>query len=543
MTEKIVIYHFDDRAKYTTAVDTYVISMNDENKKMKSSFEFKYVPFDSSESLKKCLVSEKKNGKQHADIIILDMYEVVKDGTETTAGCEVLKTLNEINFFIPTILYTRVASEFQPIDYDALYQEYQFISRPFVEKDNKEKLKQQIRKIVSKIHPTPQNFLYNKNDNVLAWCIDQIGHDNLVKIIEHYQLREVKIEKMPLGFSDAVLFKLCTNNDSIVLKVSKNKDKLRKEHELSTTLYKKLPHVLTIATEYLFPNYENEDVLATAQKEVTHNNPLFVWLGHSTKKEIETMFHRLYFSSELCTIYQLTLDKEHEKHDYRVISERITQVEMAELEFVFAELKPILEKYQCANLTIFESFLLSNIYKNISPHSLSEKDLKPLVLSHGDFHSKNILIKNNPLYDVHMPVIIDSGGMGYHYWTKDICKLIVDLFINGFHYNTINYFDPNQIDQDLNTIKTIADVKQVAEDGINDSFISAINWLLGQMEVIYGNLYCKWEFQLGLIIELIQMSRRFNSVPPNKRALAIIACSEILELASNNFSTNISPNN
>ena len=185
------------------------------------------------------------------------------------------------------------------------------------------------------------------------------------------------------------------------------------------------------------------------------------------------------------------------------------------------------------NIDVFRKICIDYDFENLNPtKNLSDRYKKELVLSHGDFHAKNILVQSEI-----RPIIIDTGGLGYQYWVLDIARLLVNLFINGLDKDSINYFDLNRIEYQLILSEKIINIQpiEIIEGDKNFNIISSINWLLSNIEEIYCNYFDLYEFQLGLLKEFLQISYRVDTVPPNKRALALVAAHMCLIKANDNI--------
>ncbi len=197
-----------------------------------------------------------------------------------------------------------------------------------------------------------------------------------------------------------------------------------------------------------------------------------------------------------------------DKFDYRII-----RVKKA-----VNELSPLLNNFPEENFCFadIESAILGS-YRYINKSNLlGEHYQKQLILCHGDFHGKNIMIQGT------RPILIDTGGLCYNYWCSDISRLIVHLFIVGFDINTINYFNIDRIKQYLKIGDQIINMEILPTDDKNNGYIHAINWLIMHAKDIYDDLFDKWEFQLGICKELLQISYRVDSIPPTKRATALL---------------------
>lgn len=133
-------------------------------------------------------------------------------------------------------------------------------------------------------------------------------------------------------------------------------------------------------------------------------------------------------------------------------------------------------------------------------------------------------------------MIIDTGLLGYKHWSLDIARLIVNIFIMGIDTENINYYELSSIEKDLIIAEKILERREIDFDGVNDNAIAALNWLIENVENIYDDLYTLFEFQLGLMKEFLQLAYRIESVPPGKRALALIVAHKCMIAANRSVS-------
>lgn len=210
------------------------------------------------------------------------------------------------------------------------------------------------------------------------------------------------------------------------------------------------------------------------------------------------------------------------------IFEKIDEGKLLRARKSFDELKPVIEKYGHAfDFDDFRRLMIVHDYGNLqSAKTLTAAFASELVLSHGDFHSKNVLVQGN-----HRPVIIDTGAIGHQYWCLDYARLIVHIFTNGLDNGTADYFDPAILPRDIAVANRIIHLQPIDLDGKNDNFIVALNWLTANYAAINEKAHL-FELQLGLLKEFIQISYRSDTMPPNKRVLALISAHQCL-LAAN----------
>lgn len=531
MSNIINIFHFDDQIRVRTNVDTYIIAINEEYKEQGIPLEIMNEQFDNTEELIK-----KLKQKHTPQIIILDMYEGTKN-----VGEIVLNTVKELRLKIPTIIYTQGSIDDYPIQYDAIIKENPFVfGNPILKSTAGHELKERIKDIIESKYLQNNYSLFDidEDDILLKAEIRSIGEQNLNKIlikVRHHLAFNGKfvIERMSSGFSGAAVFKLVFDKKIKVLKISNNKDKLKKEHENSRKLYNEFPSRFRIHI-----NPAEEKILETEQsyailiENVHSSNTLFDWLKTAEKNIVNSFFNDFYSKENgLEYFYKNHIEQNGKVKFVQIFETFITNYALVAT--VIKELHPIVDHFK----DIFfpkniKNLVLNGYYEKLDKNTLlGERYSKNKILCHGDFHSKNIMIQSSH----NIPIIIDTGGIKYDYWCMDICRLIVHLFIVGFDEGTVQYFDIAKISENLCIAKKIINLESIDEDKNNDKnngYIYAINWLINNVPTIYGDLYCRWEFQLGLCKEFLQASYRINSTPPNKRALSLLAAYQCM-LAAN----------
>jgi hypothetical protein len=526
------VFHFDDNSRVITNVDTYITAINEDYQEQNISLKIQLESFKNTDSL-----IEKLKNKDMPQIIILDMYE---EGNKNV-GEAVLNTIKELRLNIPTIIFTQGSIDGYSIAYDKILKENPFIyGSQIIKSPTGDELKNRIKEIIENNHLQNDSLLFtmDEDDILLKAEIRSIGEQNvrqiLHKIKNHFNYNEkFTIKRMSSGFSGAAVFKLQYGDKTQIFKISNDKQTLKTEHERSQNSYKEFPSIFR--TEINRYNFETEKSYAILIEEVHTANPLFNWLkNNESQSDIESYFEKLYNKTNGLAYFYA--NKSNCDKSNKVKFTQIFDIFKNNYAFVVTsikELKPIIEKYNSDfNDSNLKTLVLNGIYDKIDKDRLTEDNYqKYKILCHGDFHSNNIMCQGS----ANDPIIIDTGGIKYDYWCMDICRLIVHLFIVGYNKGTLKYFDISEIPNNLTIANKIITLEEISTDGINDGYVYAINWLTKNAPDIYGSSYCKWEFQLGLCKEFLQMSYRVNSVPANKRTIALLSAYECMLQANENI--------
>ncbi len=449
-------------------------------------------------------------------ILVLDMY----DGNRKT-GMDILDYILNTGLNIPTIIYTIGSKDENTTNYSSISEQYPFVKKIVIKGDQGIQLRKEIKKLALKNINLSPFKLYDEDDVDLCFQIQSLGKENVEDIIEQIKLERkitdnIVIHRMNSGFSGAVVFKIAYEDKNQILKLSKDKISLRKEITNAIELYEYFPSYLRINIRH--KEFENEELLGILLEEVDGGCTFFDWLmdKKTTEPQIIKYMEELFLNNNSLKDHykkRRVLEKKKfdfifDKFDYRII-----RVKKA-----VNELSPLLNNFPEENFCFadIESAILGS-YRYINKSNLlGEHYQKQLILCHGDFHGKNIMIQGT------RPILIDTGGLCYNYWCSDISRLIVHLFIVGFDINTINYFNIDRIKQYLKIGDQIINMEILPTDDKNNGYIHAINWLIMHAKDIYDDLFDKWEFQLGICKELLQISYRVDSIPPTKRATALL---------------------
>ena len=535
--KNIKIAHFDDKKSAIIRVRSHIRQLKRELKDTGNDINIEYTYFKDHNEL----IDKIDEGVQFG-LIILDIYSKTEDTKEEyPVGKLVLDEINSKHFNIPTIIFTKgPLKDPDGFDLTNIHEKYNFILGEKIIKNNFSRLLNRIRSYFIEDEKLDDQFIFDQDNIFLRSEILAIKKSNLNSIL--YKIKSdlnykgrFHLERMSSGFSGAMVFKLKykTNNEdktlkSSILKISRDKETLQQEHEKSKNYYHEFPPQFRID---IGKKYQNDEVLAFLIEEVCEGKTLFDKLIEtSDKNKIEKIFEDMYLSYGLKEHYN---KKRNGENKFTKIFNKFPEYRFSLVKQSANQLKPIINDYLNSNsspydINVIDTLVNKGEYKTIR-RSNQDKP-KPLVLCHGDFHSKNILIQDNKRV-----LLIDTGGLRYDYWCTDICRLIVHLFIVGLDYSSYEYYDINKIENNLEVAKKLIKMDKIDPDRENDGMIYAINWLLGNVEKIYDDLFTKWEFQLGLTKEFLQASYRKNSIPASKRVLALLAASHCFISASKNI--------
>jgi hypothetical protein len=383
----------------------------------------------------------------------------------------------------------------------------------------------------------PYYCLYNENDMLLINSVITIGERNFNDII--YQIAEktkfvgkIIVYRMTSGLSGAILFKLEINGQYSILKLSREIEKLKIEHQNSIELYHKFPNRLINhidSEEYYSYNFT---VLGILLKEIDNSITLFDFLidAATSKDNIEKFLTDLFIDDQGLKNHYKTHKKG--QGDWTTIFNKINESKFILIQMSYNSLKPLVIKfYREFEIEDFRRLTINHDFGKLNKKNLLDKKyFKELMLSHGDLHSKNILVQSG-----FHPVIIDTGSLSYQFWSVDICRLIVHLFIEGLDYGQYEFFDLERINRYIENLNKLIEGKELDFDGLNDNIYAAINWLSSNLTNIYKKEFELFEFQLGLMKEFLQVSYRFDTIPPNKRAFALIAAHKCMITANENI--------
>lgn len=462
------------------------------------------------------------------DLLILDLFD---EFSEDNAGENVLLH-NYGNKNIPTLIYT-AAGDSLGFEFNSNKSKYPFLKEKLTKLYNSgENIKDFMRCFIIEKGSKKYYTQYNSNDTNLNLGIELIGKTNfnsiLFQISKKYTSDNIIVFPMTSGWSGAVLFKLEILDNSFILKVSNNIESIKEEHKKGKELYHRFPDHLTTHIEHDEYISCNKTALGILIKNVSDSLTLYDFVAdkNNSQQEIDKMLKDIFLSPKSLGYHYQTQTSE--EVDWTSIFENINEVKISWIQRAYEELKPIILKYyQKINIQDLELLCIYHKYQNLDKTKLLiSKHKSKLILSHGDMHAKNILIQ-----DRIRPVIIDTGALGFQHWSLDISRLFANIFTLGIHADTVDYFDLETIPTNIELLERILNENTTEVDRENN-IVLALKWLKDNLTKIFGDSINLFEFYLGLAKEFLQISYRFDTIPPNKRAEALIIAHKLIGKAN-----------
>ena len=357
------------------------------------------------------------------DLLILDYFDGDIEKGETVLSH------NENNKKIQTVIYS-AKLESNRISYFSLKEKYSCLIGYEPKLKTGDNLKNFILNYLFNHNLIEKNYnLYNDNDIFLLADIRSIGENYIKELIFKITKRlnpssPFILRRMTSGLSGALVLQLKHGNIVNVLKISKEVDKLKQEHLNAKIKYKLFPTRLTIPIDEEEFESNDKKVFGILIKEVKDAKTLFSFI-------ISAKNHTLIKK----TLVDLFMDnfglKGHYKNNegqvanWSSVFHKIDKYKFTLIENAYEELKPLLENLPLSQISFIKNLVTNHQHLNLDLTKTNASLNRPLLLCHGDFHAKNILIQGTH------PVIIDTGSIDYLNWSSDICRLIVYLFISG----------------------------------------------------------------------------------------------------------------
>jgi hypothetical protein len=454
------------------------------------------------------------------DLLILDLLDETDSGK--LVGFDILESFKNHQIDFPIIVYT-TAKRDEGSDINLNFYEEKYSTIPFIKKSedaDTSRIKREIEKVIKESLPdqfeVTSGYVSEFNQQLRFFGRDKINQI-LFQVKQHFNLpldKQIILSKLKSGFSGAILFKFTVKNTSYVLKISNEVQLLESEYEKAKSLYHLFPTKLFNWLDSQKFYTHNKNTLAIVIKLVPNSKTLFDFIiNENGNTNIDKVLNSFFHISGMTKHYET---QRKEPKIWTTIFEKFKTGKFLTIKEVSEELKSMLKSFDVNQV---ENLIIKERFGKLNSEDLIKKGAT--TLNHLDLHSKNILVE-----DDETPILIDTGGLGYGYWCFDVCRLIIDLYINGIGVDKENgytkeFFDLNSFDYYFSIGQRIVDLEQIDYDSKNDRIIDSINWLIKNVERIYGDDFTLWEFQIGLMKELLQVSYRTGSIPHNKRALAL----------------------
>ena len=289
----------------------------------------------------------------------------------------------------------------------------------------------------------------------------------------------------------------------------RNKKLLEDEYTKAEKFYPLFPSKFfnRIETKKFYTS--SKETIGIVIKLIPNSNTLFDYVLRSgDKNEVESVLFEIFYNNGLKDHYNT---QKQSNENWTNIFNKFKNGRFITIKEVYKELKPLLNSFDIDKI---QQLIEKDDFNQLNAIKLAHKGVK--TLNHLDLHSKNILVQGK-----NIPFLIDTGVMDYGYWCFDLCRLLVDLLINGIDINQKEFYDINAIAKNIVIGQNLIKLEPIEYDSKNDRIIDAMNWLTSKANDIYSSYFNLWEFQLGLMKEFLQMSYRTGSVPHSKRALAL----------------------
>jgi hypothetical protein len=179
------------------------------------------------------------------------------------------------------------------------------------------------------------------------------------------------------------------------------------------------------------------------------------------------------------------------------------------------------------DLSISENFARFRGQINTHPATAYPQETH-ICLSHGDLHSRNILID---IPSRSRPKLIDTARRAERHWASDPARLAADLWMSAWDRDTDGYFWdrlPTWRAQ-IKSWRHRHSVK-VEKKSSNRRVWDGLVWIRGNIGELFDLTkaeFAYWQFDLALALEFLSMSS-YLTVPMPKRCLGVLAASDIL---------------
>lgn len=536
-------------------------------KKYPNIIDFRSVDFPKMEEII-------KNKGEHIDLLILDYWGSDDEKSESKskngkpAGITILNLNGTLRAQkpIPIVFYSgHIEEEVASSDFKELIKIHPFvidrIAKTMIAKRGQKELEKFIINKLLETSSIPPNFLIDHETYSIKQNIAFIKNNRLIEIIDQLKLNNdepIRITEFGKGgLSGAIILELggtADNSSSTILKLAVNPDTsatqmLKQEHDRAKQYNDQFPRSLTNNINGEWYTSSDGNVSGFIMAKIDNSLTLYDLVVDNISDfcTLENILKKLFLEERALKSHYESKRNSKEIYNWEKLlvnfDDRILQIRDS-----YNELYPIIESIGEFD-DIFKEltqFLAKRSSLNSSSHNMIKWPELPLTLCHGDFHARNILIQGTENL---VPVIIDTGSLGFDHWATDLTRLIVYLFVRGIDAQTKYYYDIHEIKSLSSIAVTIIQENQIHVDSLswdterkskNDLVIQTVNWLVAHKREIYKCFYetynCEFEFQLQLMKWFLREFYRQAS-PPNKRVMALLAAFHCFEEAKNQLST------
>lgn len=539
MTKKrITIIHWDDDKDARTDVKVIINRFFGEAK-------VEYVFFD-------CPIDEFENKlikeKMHFDLLIQDLL----DKKNNIVGSQILKQLPQES---EVIVLTRSAD--QRVENELKTDLIKVKPIKFYKADIMKDQDSFLSVIEDKTGLTRIKNIYwelewDKNDPITDYQISIITKEHLENLILEYlnnkkwkdkPKKNVRITPLVSGQSGALVFQVEFSFEQkgsihILLKVDKIESNIEKELESANgSNYQQIDQIFRI-------EYDN-DVFKSKIKNICWYalTADFMQEGKTLKRRILEAKDYHEIDILLIALFKKCLGNTYLKN-WRAVQNSTIIYPLENLMSILTKKKKAFILYAVRELSVLSDKIIESKVKEIfnfqnEKKALSSEETKEynkMVLVHGDMHGNNIMVSRDGQIK-----IIDPANMGYDYWTRDLCMLIVDLFAYGIDYKDKQYFGIRRIKDWLNMGNRLFEGTAI-NNGKKNKVVCKVLSNLTNQEYIKSNLglepwFEPWEFQFSLVIEFLRISYKSNQLPSGKRAACLLIAFDGFEKAKKSYNT------
>jgi hypothetical protein len=396
--------------------------------------------------------------------------------------------------------------------------------------------------------PVPTESLtltYQKTPIALKAVIETIKPENVISLA--YKLLKRRFSKVEAkfvtaGLSGAFVLRVDCYLEAeagktpeirkLLLKMSRDREMLVREYSRRQDNYSGFGSLFVQFVDQTPADVESHGWYALGGEYKENAKTLLEWLlGNPPINEIDRTLRILFLDAGLKDVYSSYIwDSETSPNEH--LSKILTTSRAARIELALDELGSLGQTFgrRCSfSLALIENFIFSGRVDALDGNRFALGTR--LCKTHGDLHSRNILVDQNGL-----PKLIDPANIEQSHWAADIARLIVDLIVTGLDAGTESH-KWNKIKEWYEVSQQVIRGEHVpTKDARNAGVTAALDWLRGNLFGIHSQSaiqpISEWEFKLSLAVEFLRASYRQQDLPSPKRVLGLIAACEALRRSS-----------